>query len=480
MLDGRVAPENVDLSDPEVLSGLSFESIDEANQKLTAWANRLGFDLSLSTSRKWSYARLHCAVHGSKRVVRGGEGQRGPCPCYYRLKPNGPRIVVSKNCPVHNHPLDPMLFAHRILDSQIIKMIRDMSDSNIEPVKIGQWLQTQGINITGAQIYSLCRPGRIHKFESQASDLIKWVRDRGGVFHVFTDQICETETVVAVLVIMPSQMEALCTYADLIEIDGTHPQLSLRWEVIPITLMDSGRHIICGGICFAAYFTTEVVFWLLKILWSYDRVAAIWRVLLTDEDAAFIPAISLLRAIPGFPVDFEHRICGMHKKKNFSEKVFSCGFSPEQRKTINALFKVIAYSDNIRAVDNGLNEIARLNNASLNAYMEKNILPNLVKFSRAYLGPQFACGLTTTSAAESMNHMLKSGMGRRRLTLQEAFQRFTNRLRFHDQELLLARVRYHRNEKVFACVGLDLAPAVNARILHQTKHISTCRIGRQR
>jgi hypothetical protein len=26
--------------------------------------------------------------------------------------------------------------------------------------------------------------------------------------------------------------------------------------------MDGGRHIICGGICFAAYFTTEVVFWL--------------------------------------------------------------------------------------------------------------------------------------------------------------------------------------------------------------------------
>jgi hypothetical protein len=179
----------------------------------------------------------------------------------------------------------------------------------------------------------------------------------------------------------------------------------------------------------------------------------------------FIPAISLLRGIPGFPGDFEHRICRMHKKKNFSEKVFSCGFSPEQRKTLNALFKLIAYSDNRRVVDNALNQITRLNNAALNSYMQKNIFPNLAKFSRSYLGPHFACGVTTTSAAESMNHMLKSGLGRRRLTLEEAFQHFANLLRFHDNERLLARSRYQRNEKVLSVVKFDLGPFVNARIL---------------
>jgi hypothetical protein len=69
---------------------------------------------------------------------------------------------------------------------------------------------------------------QIHKFESQASELIKLVREHGGAFHVFTDIIRETETVVALLAILSSQMEALGTYAEMIQIDGTYPQLSLR------------------------------------------------------------------------------------------------------------------------------------------------------------------------------------------------------------------------------------------------------------
>jgi hypothetical protein len=131
------------------------------------------------------------------------------------LLPSDKRIVVGKYLPHHNHQLDLRLYDHRTLDPQIVKAIRDMANSNIEPVKIDQWLLTQEISLTGAQIYSICRPRRIHKFESQASDLIKWVREHGGAFHIFTDMICETETVVAVLDILPSQMEALGTYSEM-------------------------------------------------------------------------------------------------------------------------------------------------------------------------------------------------------------------------------------------------------------------------
>jgi hypothetical protein len=75
-------------------------------------------------------------------------------------------------------------------------------------------------------------------------------------------------------------------------IDGTHAQLRMKWEVIPITVIDSSRNIQCAAIAFAAYFIAEVVQWLITTIWALDpRVAEKWRTLVTDEDTAFALAL---------------------------------------------------------------------------------------------------------------------------------------------------------------------------------------------
>jgi hypothetical protein len=94
------------------------------------------------------------------------------------------------------------------------------------------------------------------------------------------------EKAIAVLTILPLELTALQKYSEVVQIDRTHVNLTLRWEVIPITTLDVGRHLVCGGLAFAAYFTTEVAH-------SSD-----------DEDSAFGPAIESMRKIPGFQTIF--------------------------------------------------------------------------------------------------------------------------------------------------------------------------------
>jgi hypothetical protein len=68
------------------------------------------------------------------------------------------------------------------------------------------------------------------------------------------------EKVLALLTVLPAELVTLQQYRQLIKIHGTHSNLSLRWHVIPITMLDKGRHLACRGICLAAHFATEVVF----------------------------------------------------------------------------------------------------------------------------------------------------------------------------------------------------------------------------
>jgi hypothetical protein len=73
-----------------------------------------------------------------------------------------------------------------------------------------------------------------------------------------TDVIYGYERVSALLTTLPKDLVALQQYYELIEIDGTQHGLPLRWDVIPIMMLDKGRHLACGGICLAARFTTRI------------------------------------------------------------------------------------------------------------------------------------------------------------------------------------------------------------------------------
>lgn len=81
-------------------------------------------------------------------------------------------------------------------------------------------------------------------------------------------------------------------FGDVIFIDGTHIKLNLKWEVIPITLIDKNKNIQCGGILYASLFTEEVIVWFIELLLKFDFVKQNLETIITDEDAAFLIAFN--------------------------------------------------------------------------------------------------------------------------------------------------------------------------------------------
>jgi hypothetical protein len=468
-----VVPD-VDLTDPRELAQIVFRDCEEAVCLLKRWAYQAGFALAQGTSRRGQYVRLHC-TRGSKKKVR--EDDIATCKCFYRVKyTKEAQCMISKFETAHRHELTVSLFAHYLITPDQKGLINELYESGVEPAKIQQIMERRGCKMTTTQICAICKPKALRMFGGECSELIEWTKEHEGVCLTLTDVIDDEEKIVAVLTILPTECAALQEFCEVIQIDGTHPNLTLRWEVIPITMLDGGRHLVCGGMCFAAYFTTEVVLWLLESIWNVPGVAEKWKVLLTDEDSAFIPAVDSLRGIDGFPDDFRHRLCAMHKKKNFMNKVHSCGIAKPRRAVMNSLFDIVAYSDNKNTVTNAVREIRDMQVERVNKYLDDHVLPVLEKFSRAYAGQHFCCGVTTTSAAESMNRMLKKGLGNKQYSLLHARRHFTNRLDNHFLEMTNRRARRNRCERVYEEIGIEMEPQLNRLMINELDRASECAV----
>jgi hypothetical protein len=370
---------------------------------------------------------------------------------------------MSKFETQHNHELgqDGVMITEEQKD-----LILNMHETGIQPAYIYAVMLKLGVQVTTRDIYALCRPRRVLRFHQQCRELFNWVSSQGGQYSYLLEPFQGKDKIVAVFTILPSELLSLQRYGDLIQIDGTHPQLSLRWEVIPVTMLDNDRRLACGGIFFAAYLSTEIVKWLLTVIWQAPGVADKWRVLLTDEDSAFIPAFDLFRQDPelGVPMGLEHRLCGMHKKKNFVGKVLASGLRKEERAVIGGLFDIVAYGDNRTSADAALKRIEEYGNEKLNAYIRAHIKPHLNQFSRSHLGDNFGCGVTTTSNAESMNRMIKYAMVKRRRSLLQAREHFTNRIRNHDREVEAEKASDGGREWLFRESCVNLGRTVSKRI----------------
>jgi hypothetical protein len=90
-----------------------------------------------------------------------------------------------------------------------------------------------------------------------------------------------------------------------------------------------------------------------------------------------------------------------------------------------------------------LEQIVKLPSDRLNKYMESDVIPMLKHFARIFMGTHFPCGVITTSAAESMNRMIKKGLSNRQCSLLEAREHFTSRLENHRREIANEETRLH-------------------------------------
>lgn len=232
-------------------------------------------------------------------------------------------------------------------------------------------------------------------------------------------------------------------FGDVIFIDGTHIKLNLKWEVIPITLIDKNKNIQCGGILYASLFNEEVIVWFIELLLKFDFVKQNLETIITDEDAAFLIAFNTVfrnpfDTIANLPITYKdvlkmedkkvkeddplktiftikHILCAFHKTKNFLKKINSLGFCDEEKESFEYLFDQICYSSNH---DKAMEHLGKLLEVpKLRNNLEKEVVPYLHMFARSCLNGSHCLRYNVTSPAESMNHMLKKGLPDKMLTL---------------------------------------------------------------
>jgi hypothetical protein len=266
---------------------------------------------------------------------------------------------------------------------------------------------------------------------------------------------------------MPEDNAILAEFGDVVEIDGTHGPLTTNWEIIPITVLDRGRHVHCGGIVFTAYVTTDVIHWLLKVLFeSCPALAHHWKALISHEDSAFIPAVELFMQPIELPEGFQHILCVMHKERNLVKKINRCGLARKDRERAASLFCQVIYSDQRSYVQERLDALIAMDIPRLTKYIGKHITPRLSQFAKFLMPAIFTTRPNTTSAAESMNRLLKVGMPGNQ-ALVAARQWFTRRLNQHSAELQAHAIR-RRNSPIPVedFLGIYLEPEIRKKILN--------------
>jgi hypothetical protein len=129
-------------------------------------------------------------------------------------------------------------------------------------------LKARGVRLSNTQIHHICKPGHLEAFRDSSSALMSLMRGVHGNVAEYEELFYQSRVRVAVFMQMPEENAILAEFGDVVEIDGTHGPLKTNWEIIPITVLDRGRYVHCGGIVFAAYVTTDVIYWLLEVLFE--------------------------------------------------------------------------------------------------------------------------------------------------------------------------------------------------------------------
>ena len=442
------------------LKAMRFDTMQSAYIHLRVQAMKSGFDIGSTQSFHSVYSTFYCLKGGRQR---GEKTTKTGCAWRLTIVPDSESksfgAVRIKECFLeHNHDLHPDIYSVFNCSDTSQDLIRSMREASIEPRKIIRVMESLGEEgLTVSQIRRICGPKSTAIGISESAELENYVSECGGLCarHIVDENHCQ-----GVLTIMPFEMENLRRFSSVIFLDGTQTHCHLNWEVIPITMVDQYRRIRSGGICFLSSTDEETLTWLLDTLLSIDIVKESVQTIITDEDSAFIPAIENLND----SLHFKHILCSFHKERNFGRKLLRCGLSELERAVAKDLFRSICYGTHRESTDRAIEELKRMS-SKLSHYIDKQVIPTLGQFARAYLSNTFSKGYNTTSPAEAHNAMLKNFLSGRSLTLKQTRIDFTRCHSEADKNFNEKMLRSFRNDHFTFTLGrYMLSPKIRREI----------------
>ena len=394
------------------LEGATFPSMEAAFAHMKIEALKQGFDIGSTESLRSTYGKFYCLKGGRQR---GDHTAKTGCQWSICLVPTrdsaDPGSVRCTRLNLeHNHPLRPDIFSFFTCPEDVQDLIRKMSSVDISTRKIRRFMQLLDHELTSLQIRKIIGRQTNCYADAESIELEKYVKEHDGLFYRLEKSDGSQRFCQAVLSIMPFERENLIKFGSVLFIDGTQNNSRLKWEMIPLTVIDQYRRIRSAGLCMTASGDEEALTWLLSQLMKEKAIRDKIKSVITDEDSAFGPAWHNIQST--FDTSAGHVICAFHKERNFVRKLKKCGFTKLQVQIAKDLFKIVCYSPNKQAVVRASEEIQEMSER-LCQYWKKNIEPHMPQFSRAFI-ESYTKGYNTTSPAESHNNMVKRDINTRR------------------------------------------------------------------
>ena len=421
-------------------------------ETLNLQARMAGFRLACRDVIKSGFCRYYCTKGGR---IRGNKTNKVNCPFCFRTIVNDDgevTIELSGSVLEHNHDLLPKIYSSSILTKDQRNIILNMLKSNIKPFEIRNFLVNQGIsNMSTFQIRMIQVTETSDENLTETEELKEYIHSQNGIVKSFDIPYEGKLERLAIITMTPDEITNLKLFGDTLFIDGTQINLKLRWDTIPITVIDRNKNIQSAGIIYSSILTEDVINWILESLIELDFMKSKLETIITDEDAAFLVAFDrfIVKNQDNLKNNVKHVLCSLHKAQNFKKKVNSLGLPDSIKEMCYKLFETICYCPNYDYVMSCLGKLYDIE--QLVYYLDKEILPILHMFSRSCLNNTHCLGYNVTSPAESMNNMLKKNLPDRSLTLLESRIEFNSTLQNHKLLLQenLNRRRITLNDNIF-------------------------------
>jgi hypothetical protein len=405
----------------EYLASLSFPTGEEALEFLGGLALRHGFKLCRRDRVSSDYIRCYCSMAD----ISMGKHKTKKRDCPFRLSlslkegDHGKLYHIQKVKLIHNHPLTRI---------EAVPMTDDIKKHVITMKKIGERphmicdfiAATFGVTITTDDVAAVAVDLDQEICTSETDELERIVREKDGICEFYEMDGEFGNIRVGAFSQTLEEAENMRKYGDVIFLDGTEIDSTLRWDLFPVTLIDVNRQVVSGGIFHLGLQTAKVFEWVLSTIHAHCGDPNKWAVLFTDEDSA------LMVAIPHFCAEvhpIHPFICVWHKFNNIIKNIRALAIPTALKRRLESFVGPICHGTEAEVI-NSLEKALALA-PELVYYFENNVRPRLRLFADCYKGSVLTLGYKATAPSESANNMIKGKLPDRRLSLAELRKHIT-------------------------------------------------------
>ena len=392
--------------DKKELKLKKWNSLKEAKDELDQVCRTQGFHLCSTQSLNGLYTTLYCQF--AKRPSRTYQNTNKNDECHFAIKLTTKDGKVVVNCDGSNltHAGHTIIENNTPITDLIIEKIKRLHEIGLSNSQIRNVLRESNVYIP---LFEISKINRDNKNNSQpilqTDQIIEETLAQNG--KIFKFEILDNSLLsrIAVISILPDELNHLMNADGIIFIDGTQFKNKLEWEAIPITTINNEGNIESCGFIFTGICTEKVISWIIESIYSLTEI----KVIISDEDNAYESAIDIWnRKNENHDKRIAHILCGFHKMKKFEKKLREMKLTLPEMRIAMTIFHEIIYSDCRCLVDDNIEKLKHLY-PQLNEYLISQIEVKKEKVCRAYI-KVFTKYYNTSSVAESFNQCIKKAL----------------------------------------------------------------------